>query len=1177
MCTLATDNIAISGGIVTALGGKEAAGIGSGYVGSGSGDKTLPDGAVRISGGTVLSTKSASGDSDLISSGNTISTSSDSKSLVITGGSVHGATGSVSPRPVDGNGTLLYSVTIGGFTPGAEVSISCDDLPADYSIDGTVADATGCICIWLAATNHPHVIVADGRYYETPYPDDDDVSFGAGAGSIEPPDDINPSGTQPLWRVKVQGLEPDAAVALAIDAEYRTLSDNADANGNYFFYIADGRYLFKANGIDYAVIVAGGDAVALRIDLTPTGVSADGIDVSEGLGYGWQYDFSTSNLVVALGGIVLSGTNTDGRVRVSIEADMALTVSNLVLAATNAAAVSLVSGVSASVVLAGDSELIGGADHAALECVTNAALTIVGDGALTATGGSMAAGIGGGRDAFYGSVRIAGGIVTAYGGENGAGIGGGRTGRGGTVEIDGGTTVATGGENGAGIGGGWNGRGNSISVKGGDVTAQGGSLASAIGPGDSRTAFFPTGDTISISGGIVRVNSGSSDAAAVGCSRYGSCGKISISGGTVLFPGNQQCHIGDGRQSRPESVTITGGSIAAERKKIYPLPTAGSKVLWRVTVDTGAANKMIEVSGLGGYGVKDISSDDAGKIYLWLPNGEYAFSADGENYFAIVADADTVAARELPPLGLRVNGEDIAQRKGDGWFYDSDGVLTLSGLAGYALEADDPAYSNLVRVVVRGTTAVSVSNVVVASTVWRESALVVESGADATLTLFGTNVFIGAATGGAPGIAVRESAVLTIGGEGALVATGGQYGAGIGSGGRFGDYLGGGEGTAFGTIRIVGGNVTATGGHSSAGIGSGLDGRGGTVEISGGTVTAIGWWGGAGIGSGREDGVGVSTTISGGLITANGSSGGAGIGGGQGSSSNAVSIVGGDITAKGGTAAPGIGTGDQLGAYTQTGDTISISGGIIWVQAHVGASPGFVNAASIGCSDMGSCGAISISGGTILFAENQLWHIGAGRRKYATAESVTISGGSIAAGENLIDPAPSNGVDRVYRVTVDVGAANTKVESLAVVKDDAAFGYGTNDLFTDASGNLRLWLPNGEYEFVVAGAHWTATVADDATTAVVVGPTALRIESIAAAEDAVTLVVSAEPDGWITDVSAQLLRVRAAETLPLPDRDAALLPRTDVEATANDDGTATLTVPRAADVPRKFYRVEATQ
>ncbi|MBO4709092.1 MAG: hypothetical protein J5727_04865, partial [Kiritimatiellae bacterium] len=240
-----------------------------------------------------------------------------------------------------------------------------------------------------------------------------------------------------------------------------------------------------------------------------------------------------------------------------------------------------------------------------------------------------------------------------------------------------------------------------------------------------------------------------------------------------------------------------------------------------------------------------------------------------------------------------------------------------------------------------------------------------------------------------------------------------------------------------------------------------------------------------------------------------------------------------------------------------------------------GASPGFVNAASIGCSDTGSCGAISISGGTIMFAENQLWHIGAGRRKFATAESVMITGGSIAAEGNRIDPVPSNGVDRVYRVTVDVGAANTKVESLAIVKDDAAFDYGTNDLFTDESGNLRLWLPDGQYEFVVDGVRWTATVSDDATTAVILGLTALRIESIAAAEDTVTLVVSVEPVEWLTAETAQLLRVGAAEGLPLPGDDAALLPQADVGTTDNGDGTATVTVPRAANVPQKFYRVEA--
>ena len=47
-----------------------------------------------------------------------------------------------------------------------------------------------------------------------------------------------------------------------------------------------------------------------------------------------------------------------------------------------------------------------------------------------------------------------------------------------------------------------------------------------------------------------------------------------------------------------------------------------------------------------------------------------------------------------------------------------------------------------------------------------------------------------------------------------------------------------------------------------------------------------------------------------------------------------------------------------------------------------------------------------------------------------------------------------------------------------------------------------------------------------------------------------------------------------SEELPLPDGDAALLPRTDIGVLVNDDGTATVVVPRAANVPRKFYRVE---
>jgi hypothetical protein len=43
----------------------------------------------------------------------------------------------------------------------------------------------------------------------------------------------------------------------------------------------------------------------------------------------------------------------------------------------------------------------------------------------------------------------------------------------------------------------------------------------------------------------------------------------------------------------------------------------------------------------------------------------------------------------------------------------------------------------------------------------------------------------------------------------------------------------------------------------------------------------------------------------------------------------------------------------------------------------------------------------------------------------------------------------------------------------------------------------------------------------------------------------------------------------------MPGGDAALLPLSDVGVLLNDDGTATVIVTRAADVPRMFYRVEA--
>ena len=108
--------------------------------------------------------------------------------------------------------------------------------------------------------------------------------------------------------------------------------------------------------------------------------------------------------------------------------------------------------------------------------------------------------------------------------------------------------------------------------------------------------------------------------------------------------------------------------------------------------------------------------------------------------------------------------------------------------------------------------------------------------------------------------------------------------------------------------------------------------------------------------------------------------------------------------------------------------------------------------------------------------------------------------------------------------------------------------------------------------FTANGTRYKATVHDSsaANTAEKVTLDGLRIEGIAVSADAVTLVVSAEPDGWLTSGTAQLLRVRASETLPVADGD--LLDPADAAITLNPDGTATLQFAPAG--PSQFFQVE---
>ena len=179
------------------------------------------------------------------------------------------------------------------------------------------------------------------------------------------------------------------------------------------------------------------------------------------------------------------------------------------------------------------------------------------------------------------------GSLTAMGGDYGAGIGGGDQGAGGTVTINGGMVVANGGLSSAGIGGGWSGAGGTVTVNGGTVFAQSGAGGTDIGSGYN--------------------------------------GAIS---GANLF---------------------TGGSIRLANDTITPAPSNGTARVWCVTVPGLTPGAAVEIAlpaeNLPAYfGVNGLFADAVGCIYLWLPDGDYAFTANNIDYTATVDGAAVTAS-----------------------------------------------------------------------------------------------------------------------------------------------------------------------------------------------------------------------------------------------------------------------------------------------------------------------------------------------------------------------------------------------------------------------------------------------------------------------------------------------------------------------------------------------------
>ncbi|MGI6494926.1 MAG: hypothetical protein ACOX5G_02345 [Kiritimatiellia bacterium] len=898
---------------------------------------------------------------------------------------------------------------------------------------------------------------------------------------------------------------------------------------------------------------------AVTATANPTGVTVNGTPLESGgsPGEGWAYDSATFNLALfGEGPFTLSGTNTQGKVRVVVPAGVtnAVTLSNLHLQTLvphweappdNVCGFALETNACVLLFLEGENLLWSTSNRAGVEVPEGASLSITnapGDsaGALLAHGGYKAAGIGGGQNKNGGTVAISGGTVTAEGGIGGAGIGGGQNKNGGTVAISGGTVTAEGGSYGAGIGGGGNynnpgGSGGSVTISGGIVTATGGSRAAGIGGGNKSAG-----------------------------------GTVGIEGGTVFAQGgNGGADIGPGRDGAASGTNVfTGGTICPAASFVAPTPSNGTVRVACAVVAGFAPNEAVEIAGLlppgYAYGVEDIVADDGGGIYLWLPDGNYAFAANDR--------ACTVKVENgIGPVGVTVNGEEIgfgpAVPHDAGWHFDATNrLLTLNGRGPFTLSGANSASGVRVDFVdyTFGYNEITFSNLTIRTVSTNRCAFALGQNADVSLFLAGKNVLVSgsnraglevgvdrtvfitnvygvasaslSATGGNRGAGIgggyNESAGTIWFAGGAITATSDTTddfgGAGVGGGGTTGGGLGGTgpvveTGGAGGIVTVSGGTLTATGGNNATGIGGGSQAPSGTLTVYGGTVVATGNRYGAGVGSGERH-AGGAVTVEGGSLTAVGGEYAAGIGGGcyASGTSTVVVVHGGLVTAKGG---PNGGAGIGGGANgADDGGTVRVYGGKIVAE-------GGHHAAGIGGGEKGSGGVFVANGGRVLATGgNGAAGIGGGHKAAGGFVEIvggtvfaqgagggadigpglgaqggianTFTGGSIRLAGSSIAPDPKESNFPVFCVVVTGFEPNERV-----TMNDFPANYGTNDLFADEVGCIYLWLLSGDYDFTANDRGCTARVWNG------VGSSGVTVDG----EDVAFGPVHAPPGNWSFD------------------------------------------------------------
>jgi len=155
---------------------------------------------------------------------------------------------------------------------------------------------------------------------------------------------------------------------------------------------------------------------------------------------------------------------------------------------------------------------------------------------------------------------------------------------------------------------------------------------------------------VTINGGMVVANGGLSSAG-IGGGWSGAGGTVTVSGGTVFAQsGAGGTDIGSGYNGAISGANLfTGGSIRLANDTITPAPSNGTARVWCVTVPGLTPGAAVEIAlpaeSLPAYfGVNGLFADAVGCIYLWLPDGDYAFTANNIDYTATVDGAAVTAS-----------------------------------------------------------------------------------------------------------------------------------------------------------------------------------------------------------------------------------------------------------------------------------------------------------------------------------------------------------------------------------------------------------------------------------------------------------------------------------------------------------------------------------------------------